>query len=83
MTAMADDELKSTVIALQLRWHGAYAVGTTPARLWFAVPVAAPDARLEADGPAELETLIKADHLARLQRNMRATAGVWGGNASC
>jgi hypothetical protein len=80
---MTDEELKSTVIALQLRWHGAYAVGTTPARLWFAVPVDAPDARLEADDPMELETLIRADNEARVLRRIRATAGVWGGNASC
>lgn len=80
---MTDDEVKSAVIALQLQWQGAYAVGTTPAFLWFAIPVEAPDARLEADGPAALETLIKADHQARLQRNIRATAGTWGGNASC
>jgi hypothetical protein len=42
MAAMTDEELKSTVIALQLKWHGAYAVGTTPAGGWFAVPVEAP-----------------------------------------
>ena len=83
MAAMTDEELKSTVIALQLKWHGAYAVGTTPAGGWFAVPVEAPDARLEADGPLALEALMKTDHEARVLRKIRATAGVWGGNASC
>lgn len=80
---MTDDELKSTVIALQLQWDGAYAIGTTPDRLWFAVPVAEPDTRLEAAGPAGLAALIKADHQDRVRRDIQATSGLWGGNASC
>ena len=83
MAGMTDEELKSTVIALQLQWHGAYAVGTTPAGLWFAVPVEAPATRIEAGDPLSLEGLMKADHEARVLRKIRATAGQWGGNATC
>lgn len=83
MAPMTDEELKSTVIALQLEWHGAYAVGTTPAGLWFAVPVEAPDTRIEADDPLSLKELMKADHEVRVRRKIRSSAGQWGGNASC
>jgi hypothetical protein len=52
-------QLKSTVIALQLRWHGAYAVGTTPAGLWFAIPVEAPGALLRLIREAEPEFSVR------------------------
>ncbi|MEP7022507.1 MAG: hypothetical protein ABJB47_01580 [Actinomycetota bacterium] len=80
---MTDDELRSAVIALQLRWHGAYAVGTTPAGTWYAIPVAAPDTQLEASDAAGLDELLRADQSARAARSIRATAGQGEGNASC
>lgn len=71
------------MIALQLKWLGAYALGTTPAGTWYAVPVAAPDVRIEAGDATALDELIRRDKSARAAWAISATAGKWGGNSSC